>query len=994
MKAPSFQEMIMRLERFWADKGCLIWHPYNYPVGAGTMNPATFLRVLGPEPWNVGYVEPSIRPDDGRYGENPNRMQLHTQYQVILKPAPDDCQELYLQSLDAIGIDRARHDIRFVEDNWQSPALGAWGLGWEVWLDGLEITQFTYFQQAGGQTLDPNSVELTYGLERIAMFLQGVREVWQLDWDGNHTYGDVYLQPEIDFCKYQFETADVKRLTLMYDEFEKEAKETIERGLIDPAYNYVLFCSHLFNILDARGGIGVTERATYFARMRGLARKVAEKYVEKRREMNYPLLRKDSGKIGKKPAAEIPAPSSSTDKYNDFLLEIGTEELPPGDVTRAIKQLSEVVPKLLEEAHLGFIEVKVTGTPRRLVVMVSNLERRQPDRVIKKRGPRAERAFDEGGNPTKAGQGFARGQGIAVEDLIIEDGFIFAVRTEVGQSSNAVLPECLKNIVSSLKFEMSMRWNESGAFFSRPIRWFVAIHGADPIFFEACGVQSGKSSRSLRDPGARKIPIEKVSDYGSVMKENGIIFDLAARREEISRQIKERAEEVGGEIPIDNDLLDEVTGLVEDPMAIPGNFEEEYLRLPKEVLIKVMRKHQRYFPVVKDGKMLPNFVVVANGGHLDKDLVRKGNEGVLRARFADAAYFVDKDRKTPLSTFTGKLSKLTFQTELGNYLDKVKRIEVLTKTVGEKIGLSSEEIITAQKMASLCKSDLATDMVIEMTSLQGIMGREYYLEEGGDPEVAEGIFEHYLPRYAGDKLPESRPAIAVGIADRLDTLTGLFAVGMSPTGSKDPYALRRSAIGLIQVLHHHGISIHLGGFVEKAAELMPLKIDKKAINETIEFIARRLEALLQEAGHRPDVIRAILVARGDNPHVAWESVEELDKIVAPDDWKEVLFAYSRCKRIVRKIDEEYPLNPNLYVQDETRKLHESAMAAREKITSGSSPSELVSVLEGLKDTINTFFDNVLVMCEDEKLSRNRLALIQRIASLPDGIADMSLLEGF
>ena len=288
--SPSFQEIIMRLQAYWADHGCMIWQPYSEKVGAGTMNPATVLRVLGPEPWNVAYSEPSFRADDGRYGENPNRMQMHTQYQVILKPDPGNPQELYLGSLDAIGIDRRKHDIRFVEDNWASPALGAWGLGWEVWLDGMEITQFTYFQQAGGMVLEPISVELTYGLERIAMFLQGVKEVWQITWDGKRSYGDVYLQQEIEYCKYNFELADVERLKQMYNLYEAEAKSAIGAGLVIPAHDYVLRCSQTFNLLDAHGAIGVTERASYFGRMRDQARLISDLYAEQRMRMEYPFL--------------------------------------------------------------------------------------------------------------------------------------------------------------------------------------------------------------------------------------------------------------------------------------------------------------------------------------------------------------------------------------------------------------------------------------------------------------------------------------------------------------------------------------------------------------------------------------------------------------------------------------------------------------------------------------------------------------------------------
>jgi len=295
----KFQDMILALNQFWGEQGCIIAQPYDLEKGAGTMNPATFLRALGPEPWNVAYVEPSRRPTDGRYGENPNRLQHYFQYQVILKPSPDNVQELYLQSLECLGINPREHDIRFVEDNWESPTLGAWGLGWEVWLDGMEVTQFTYFQQCGGIDCKPVSAEITYGLERLATFLQNKDSVFDIEWVGNITYGDIYLQNEIDYSKYNFEIADVEALRTWFDMYEKEAQRVVELGLVVPAYDYVLKCSHTFNLLDARGAISVTERTGYIARVRNLARLCAQAYVEQREKLGFPLLKQRGAKEDK-----------------------------------------------------------------------------------------------------------------------------------------------------------------------------------------------------------------------------------------------------------------------------------------------------------------------------------------------------------------------------------------------------------------------------------------------------------------------------------------------------------------------------------------------------------------------------------------------------------------------------------------------------------------------------------------------------------------------
>jgi glycyl-tRNA synthetase len=374
----SFQQIIMRLLAYWEQQGCLLQQPYNIQVGAGTMNPATSLRVLGPEPWNVVYVEPSIRPDDGRFGDNPNRMQMHFQLQVILKPDPGNPQELYLKSLEAIGINPREHDIRFVEDNWESPALGAWGLGWEVWLDGQEITQYTYFQQAGGLELDPVSVELTYGLDRIALALQNKNSVWEMEYGVGVGYGDILLQGEIEHCNYYFNVADVDALRAIYDTYENEAKRCLAAGLVLPAHDYNLKCSHLFNVLDTRGAIGVTERAHYFHRMRAVARQVAEAYTAQRMRQEYPFM----DVKGWSTTLEIPAVAQPRQSPyaapQTFVLEIGSEELPADDLTAALRHLRTAVPKFLADLRLDYAGVEVAGAPRRLAVIVTGWRRARP----------------------------------------------------------------------------------------------------------------------------------------------------------------------------------------------------------------------------------------------------------------------------------------------------------------------------------------------------------------------------------------------------------------------------------------------------------------------------------------------------------------------------------------------------------------------------------------------------------------------------------------
>src|SRR3990172_1955835 len=515
--ARDFQSIIAALQQYWMDWGCVLWQPYNEKVGAGTMNPATFLRVLGPEPWNVAYVEPSVRPDDGRYGENPNRLQQHTQFQVILKPDPGNPQELFLKSLQAIGIDVNRHDIRFVEDDWAAPALGAWGLGWEVWLDGLEITQFTYFQQAGGLTLDPVSVEITYGLDRIAMALQGVQTVGDLRWDRQHTWGDLNLQGEREYSKYYFETADVERLRKMAELYEDEAKAALGTGLLLPAYDYVLKTSHAFNVLDARGAIGVTERQGYFRRMRALASQVAEAYVAGRQHQE-----KSGGSVGSNPVRLSAAKKLAGPKVaSDFLLEIGTEELPPRDIDSAIKYLQNVFRSEVFDVRFTYKKngYKVYSTPRRLVVYVESL---QPEVVHyfssrENKGPSAHIAFDSLVQPTKALLGWATQKGIPLDEIYVDeiDGGKYAVhrRAPITFKTIEVLAENLPTWIKGVKFDKSIRWNDNGLIFSRPIRWILAKYGESIIPFDLVSPNSSSKNRLLSSNTSRGLRLAKTETF-------------------------------------------------------------------------------------------------------------------------------------------------------------------------------------------------------------------------------------------------------------------------------------------------------------------------------------------------------------------------------------------------------------------------------------------------------------------------------------------------
>ena len=1007
----------MTLQQFWADQGALIWQPWHETVPAGTNNPGTTLRVLGPEPWNIAYVEPSFRPDDGRFGENPNRMQMFTQFQVILQPDPGNPQELYLNSLYAIGLNREEHDIRFVEDNWESPVLGAWGLGWEVWADGMEISQYTYFQQAGGHTLDPVAVELTYGLERIAVYAQNVDSVWKIDWDGNQTYGDILLRQEIEYCEYNFNQAEVETLVKAYNFYEAECLRCLEAGLVTPAHDYVLKCSHTFNILDTRGAIGVTERAGYFGRMRRLSHRVAKAFMTQREELGFPLLKympERKTDDDRRTTDESNSSSSGPQSPQTFLLEIGSEELPSHDVTDAIAQLEEATPQLLNVLRLDHGEIKVLGTPRRLAILVNDLAPCQQDLEDIARGPSAKIAFDPDGNPTKAAQGFARGKGIDVSELEIRelDGgqYVVALVRTAGRPAVEVLAEALPDFIRAISFGRSMRWLASAQVgeqvaktaYSRPIRWLVALLGETVIPFTHAGVRSSSTTRGLRPEGSLQIDLKSAAAYLETMHEHQIMVDHRQRRAEIEKQLATIAAEVGGAIPEDPDLLKEVTHLVEQPTAFVGKFEEKYLALPEPVLVTVMRKHQRYFPVVQ-GKnsgdkpaLMPHFVGVRNGGTVNLDIVRRGNEGVLRARYADADFFFKVDTAQRLETFLPRLGTLMFQEQLGSMLDKSKRLEKLAVQIGEHLRFASADLETVARAAYLSKADLATNMVVEFTNLQGVMGYEYAKISGEAVPVAAAIVEHYYPQAPLPNDTLSQPGLALNLANRLDSLCGLFAVGKAPTGSADPFALRRDALSIVTVLLETETDFDVLQGLKLAAPLLPVEVSGQALSETIEFVQRRLEGVLRETYHLPyDVVQAVLAERGNNPWPALSAATELATAIERVDWEETLNAYARCVRIVRNIDERYTVQPANFSEAAEKTLHEAYLQAQETLAAGSSLAMVLDTLrEGLVSPITTFFDKVMVMDEDQATRQNRLALLQDIRDLTKGYADLSKLQGF
>ncbi len=1008
------QDALRRLNEYWTERGCLVVQPFNTEVGAGTMNPATVLRVLGPEPWDVAYVEPSVRPDDSRYGANPNRLQMHTQFQVILKPEPGDPQEQYLGSLEALGIDLATHDVRFVEDNWQQPAIGAWGLGWEVWLDGLEITQFTYFQQVGGHNLDPVPVELTYGMERILMALQGAAHfkdiVYSIAPDGRPiTYGEAFGQSEYEMSRYYLDDADVDTNRKLYEAYVSEATRMVEARLPVPAHNYILKSSHAFNVMDARGAISTTERARAFATMRRLMRDTATLWIERRDEMGLPLMRKTTPNL-----LVPPASSAATDALGDapatLAFEIGVEELPPHVVPQTIAAVRSSVAEKLAAARLAHGEVTVDGTPRRIVVTVADVASREPDAEQLRKGPRWSAAFDSEGNPTKALQGFARGQGVAVSDVVKADfgGNEHAAVTLAipGRDVLTVAGNLITEVVTNLRAEKNMRWCDPDLSFSRAIRWLVALWGTHVVPVAISQLASGRTTYLQRTTGgaasatrADGVPlglaeIATADDLLPTLASGAIVVDSTARRAEVVAQASALAETISGAIDFDAEaaLLEEITNLVEDPHAILGRFDPRYLDLPEQIITTVMRKHQRYLPVYDaDGKLMPYFVTVANGLCDDK-LVAEGNEAVVRARFEDALFFWDADlRAESVEAFVPGLEKLVFEEKLGSVGQRARRIAGVAEELANQLAIGDDELVTLRRAGALAKFDLGTQLVVEMSSLAGFIASEYAVRKGETPAVARALNETEWPRTASGAVPTSTPGALLAIADRADLLVGMFAVGARPTGSSDPFGLRRAALGLARILREVPAvgSLTVPDALAAAAERYRFEgVDASdaIVGEAVDFVLGRFAQLLRDEGNSVSRVQAVTPSLGAPGRVA-EMLADIVSAVSNPGLKGLVESLVRIERIVPAGTSALVDASRLTLQPEQALVNQLAQTKPAKTL-----TEFVAGSTGLVSAITTFFDEVLVNDPDTIVRAARLGLLQAVRDLAPKGFDYSAIE--
>ncbi len=674
----------------------------------------------------------------------------------------------------------------------------------------------------------------------------------------------------------------------------------------------------------------------------------------------------------------------------ELLLEIGTEEVPAHVMPGTLRELKEKAERALKENRLAFASVRTLGTPRRLALLVSGLSDRQADENRESRGPSAKIAFDADGKPTKAAIGFARGQGIDPKDLVEKDGYVYAQVHETGKETTELLKDILPSLITGLSFPNTMRWGALDFKFIRPIRWIVALYGEDIIPFELAKVKSCRVSRGHRFLSKGDFTIVSASDYEAACEKAFIIVDPEKRKSLIVDGIHACAREHNGNAVITEDLLEEVLYLVEYPTALCGTFDKKYLKLPPEAVITPMRDHQRYFPV-KDpaGKLLPLFITVRNGGSDYLDIVQHGNERVLRARLEDAQFFFDEDRKKPLEEHREKLKTVVFQQGLGTMYEKTERIAELAAHIATLLDANEKTLRHVKKAALLSKADLTTGMVQEFTELQGIMGRAYATLDGACPEVALAIDEHYKPRFAGDSQPSSLEGRIVSIADKIDTLVGTFSLGKIPTGSEDPFALRRQALGLVNTIIEGEYNLSLRDLVERALQLYHITDDaacEKMQSDVADFIRLRLKNVLES--FRYDVVDAVLQDVDDIYSVKLRA-EALADFLKTEKATEGLQALTRVHNLAAKADNA-EVDATRFVNDAEKALFDAYNDVADLVSAHIGVRDYASAIHSLMTItapINKFFDDVMVMDKDETIRTNRLGLLKAIDALSLCIAD-------
>lgn len=685
----------------------------------------------------------------------------------------------------------------------------------------------------------------------------------------------------------------------------------------------------------------------------------------------------------------------------DLLFEIGCEEIPSRFLPGAMEQLKSEAALIFKELRLNYNVIETWSTPRRLVLRVGKLDRKQPNLVEKVKGPPVNRAYDEAGKPTKALLGFMQTHDVnleQVEEEVIKDArYVSVLKETSGQQTEELLPVLLPRLIQKISFPRPMYWQNKGVRFARPIRWLLALYNDKPVDFEYAGIRAGRQTYGHRFLAPGPFSIDSVEQYFLTLEESFVVVDHVRRREMIHEQLTANAADCGGKALVDDSLLEEVTYLVEYPVAVTGVFSEDYLDLPQEVPITSMQSHQRYFPIIEkeSGQLMSYFIGISNNRFNPN--ISKGYAKVLQARLADGRFFFDEDRKEPLEKYVQKLENVIFLERLGSVDKKRQRLIKISSKLGRILKLSADQIANAERVAHLCKADLVTNMVKEFPELQGVMGREYALLSGEPTAVAIGIYEHYLPRYAGDKLPSSMEGVLISLADRIDTLVGCFGIGIQPTGSQDPYALRRQAQGAVAILLDHELNLSLDDYIDTALGELSVVIGldnakcKEVAAAVYDFFVQRIRFVLQDRGVEHDIAEAVLNVPFSSVYEVFKKASTLEDYYKGPLLDEVITAYNRVANLAYKAD-GIMVDKTIFADISEKELFRSLKTAEEIFEDLDDYERGLEQLQLLKLPIDNFFDNVMVMVEDDKIRTNRLNLLNALKRTFNRLADFSRIQ--
>lgn len=984
----TFEQIIDRLNAFWVKQNCLIHQGYDLEVGAGIFNPATFLRCLGKEPYRAAYVESCRRPKDANCG-NLNRLQRSHQYQVLIKPLPTDARALYLHSLLTLNVDLKKHDIRFMHNDWEVSSLGISGLGWKIWCNGMEITQFTYLQTVGDIALKPISVEITYDLEKLALFIQNKTKIFDIQYNHLFTLRDLFLQNEAEWSHYHLTEASVPMWLRHFNDYEQESKNLVKNNLPIPAYDFVIKASHAFNLLDARGAISFTERNIYIRRIRDLTHLVAKTILFKQVSLTTPSI--DAKFIIQK------NPCFNSKNTQDFLLEIGSEQLPSSFVPIGCLYLENAIRNLLETSALEFEELQVFGTPQRLSILVKGLAEGTDSQEEQIKGPSISIAFDKKGHLTKQGKGFLQACNITfctLDEVLQEEipnlycismsgvKYLIATVCTKGKSTYALLQKKLPSLIMNINFPKKMYWEDPSIKYARPIRWILALFGSQVVSFSIGRIQSGNVSFGHFQLSPVVIEIKHPKHYLSHLKNHYVLADIEERKKHIENQIKLLERQIKGFVIEQLQVLPEIVYLTEWPTLMLGSFDARFLKIPKEILISQIIKYQKYFPMIDRHDQLMNAFIITVDNEPNQEILL-GNEKALFSRLSNGVALYEKELYIPLELTYYKLQDVGYQKNFKNLWNKVERLTLIANIVHQYLQIA--EYRHVQRAALLSKSDLCSALVNEFPELQGIIGKYYALAQNEESQVAIALEEQWMPKSKYDSIPKTPTGIVLSLSDKMDDLINGYSI------SNDLYLLRKQAIGIVQILLQNKISCNLHLLLLKTCHLLSIENKKNTVQVITAFINTRKKIVFEELGFRKDEIDAIARI---SPHDPFDQLCRLEafRIFCKSKKKFSCFIeiYKRIKGQIHKSSSIF--HPKLIIEPAEKKLLKEYTLINKnwpKLLKQKKYLEAFEVLIKLQSPLEELFKTVLILTDNKALRENRLALLRKILNLFESLIDFS-----